>query len=112
MGRIISVWALVCRFKYLVVIAIMGIVMGYLDDNSYYERSLRWARISQYKAEIADYKARYEYDAACLRDLESNPATVERLARERYYLSRPNEDVFVIRRREADTLSLKLRIEN
>lgn len=108
MGRIISAWALVCRFKYLVVVSIMVFVMGYLDENSYYERSLRWARIRQYKTEIADCKARYEYDAACLRDLESNPATVERLARERYYMSRPNEDIFVVRRQEPDTLSLRL----
>lgn len=97
MGRLRTIWTMLRHYKYAVVLFFIALIVGFLDENSWYSRWERLRSIEACKKEIAEYKARYDYDAACLQDLESNPMTVERLARERYYMRRPNEDVFVIR---------------
>ncbi|MCF0196397.1 MAG: septum formation initiator family protein [Bacteroidaceae bacterium] len=96
MSKLFSLWSWLCRFKYFVVLFFFAFVVGYLDDDSFYDRWQRQQRLDQCRQEIANYKARYEYDVDCLNDLETNPMTAERLGRERYYMHRPGEDVFVI----------------
>lgn len=85
------------RLKYFVAGAIMLLIIGVVDDNSLYDRFLRHQRMEDYRAQIDEYHKAYSYDSTCLNEMESNALIVEKLARERYYMHRPGEDVFVIR---------------
>lgn len=96
MSHIHSAWQILGRLKYLLVIIAIGIIVGFLDENSYYARWERRQRMNEYEEQIAALHKQYARDSTYLHDLESNPDIVERLARERYYMHRENEDVFVI----------------
>lgn len=91
-----SAWKILGRMKYLLVIIVMGIIIGVLDENSYLARWERRQRMNEYEEQIAALRKQYATDSTYLHDLETNPHIVERLARERYYMHRDNEDVFVI----------------
>jgi cell division protein FtsB len=58
--------------------------------------------MGQLRSEIEAYKAQYETADRQLREMEENPKSVEKMARERYFMKRPGEDVFVIRDAEDD----------
>ena len=100
MSRLNSVYLFICRHKYIVVGIIIILIVGFLDDNSFVRRYDRWRRMSQLRSEIEVYKAQYEAADQCIREMDANPRSVEKIARERYYMKRPNEDIFVIRDEE------------
>ena len=83
------------KYKYLAAIVIFLFIVGILDENSLYTRYRRQVEIGNLKREINKYQSQFEAETAQLKELENNPEAVERMARERYFMKRPNEDVFV-----------------
>lgn len=51
--------------------------------------------ISQLKEEIEKYRADYEENTKRLNELNSNPDAIEQVAREKYLMKKPNEDIYV-----------------
>ena len=102
MSKIYSVWNIIRRHKYLVVIVTIGLLVGVLDENSILNRRHRWSRLEELEVEIADYKKRYNEADTILRSLDADPHKVEQLAREMYYMKRADEDVFVVRTTEEE----------
>lgn len=96
MSRLQSVWEMLGRIKYLLIIIVMAVIIGILDDNSYYSRWQRRQRMNAYEEQITKLREQYKTDSTYLHDLETNPAIVERLARERYFMHRDGEDIFVV----------------
>ena len=96
MSRIFSLWSAICRFKYWVVLAIIVLIVGFVDDNSFWNRHKRQVVLSQLSAEIASYKEQYENDDRRLKELDENPIALEKLAREKYHMKRDNEDLFIV----------------
>ena len=72
-------------------------IVGFVDDNSCYNRYLRLQEIATLEEEIDMYRSLYEEDTRRLNALDVYD-NVERLAREKYLMKRDNEDVFIIRR--------------
>lgn len=95
MERIITFWNFIRRHKYLVAIIVFLFIVGVVDENSLYTRYQRQVEISNLKSEIAKYQEQYEAETTQLQALENDPSAVERMARERYFMKRPNEDIFV-----------------
>lgn len=95
MSKLYSLWELICRFKYVVVMAFILLIVVALDDNSLLNRHKRSVHMEQMRTEIERYKQEYAYADGRLRELE-NPAAVEKLAREKYFMKRDNEDLFVL----------------
>ena len=96
MSTLQRIYHVLGRLKYWVVIIGIILVNGFLDENSFYMRHKRLAEIDQLRSEIAMLKERYQQDDERLQELNTNPKVVESLAREKYRMKRPNEDVFVI----------------
>ena len=86
----------------MVVILFIVLIVGFIDDNSFMHRFDRRSRMGQLRSEIEAYKTQYETADRCLREMDSNPKAIEKMARERYFMKRPGEDVFVIRDEEDD----------
>jgi len=84
----------------MVVIFFIILVVGFIDDNSFTHRFDRRNRMSQLRNEINMYKEQYEEADRCLCEMDSNPKSIEKIAREKYYMKRPGEDVFVLREAE------------
>ncbi|MBR1468061.1 MAG: septum formation initiator family protein [Bacteroidaceae bacterium] len=73
-------------------------IVGLLDENSWYNRYQRLQSIRELRMEMQAYRDQYDRDTRELERL-SRRDYVEKFARERYLMKRDNEDVYVISQR-------------
>ena len=97
MSKIRSFWNFICRYKYIVAIIVFIAVVGFLDTNSYFNIAKLEKEASLLERERDNYMSQYERDTKQLHDLESSPKAMERIARERYFMKKPNEDIYIIK---------------
>ena len=71
------------------------VVIVFLDENSLIQRAQHKREISMLKSEIARYRKQYEEDTRKLKELMNNPEALEKIAREKYLMKKPNEDIFI-----------------
>ena len=102
MSKVTTVWNLLCKYKYGVVVLLAALFIGLLDENSVLNRSRRQARIAELRREIADYEARFDAASSMLRSLDNEPGKLEQVAREKYYMKRAGEDIYVIKATSED----------
>lgn len=82
--------------KYAVVIVLAVFFVGYAGENSFYNHLKNRAEISALEAEIAEQMTQYEHDANILKQMDSDPRAVEKIARERFFMKHADEDIFVL----------------
>ena len=104
MSKIHSAWLFMCRHKYILTVIIIGLIVGVVDEDSFLNRHPRKVRIEILQQEIANYKRQYTEADNKIHELQTNPKAVEKIARERYYMKRANEDVFVFENNETEQL--------
>ena len=95
MDKLITIWSFICRRKYLITVVAFAVIIGFLDENSLFRRLAYEREISQLKEEIEKYRADYEENTKRLNELNSNPDAIEQVAREKYLMKKPNEDIYV-----------------
>ena len=95
MSKIHSAWLFMCRHKYIITILLIVLIVGIVDEDSFLNRHPRRFRIDMLRQEIANYKQQFKEADSKIRELETNPKAVEKIARERYHMKRADEDVFV-----------------
>lgn len=83
------------KYKYVVVLLIIILIVGFVDENSYWNRHARNIEIQKLREEISLYQNQYDEDTRKLKALDKYE-NVERLAREKYLMKRDDEDVFII----------------
>lgn len=82
--------------KYVLVIATAVVVVGFMGENSIWSHHRNKQKIDELEEEIRIYRSQYQRDINQLRRLESDPHAVEEIARERYFMKREDEDIFVL----------------
>ncbi len=92
---LIMIWNL-WYTKYLVVCFIGILVVGFLDENSVMSHVNNMNRISELQKEIKFYNDQNQQNKRRIRDMETNPKAVEKIARERYFMKADDEDIFVL----------------
>ncbi|MBQ0050172.1 MAG: septum formation initiator family protein [Bacteroidales bacterium] len=97
MSKFISVLDFLRAHKCWVVVVLCALFVGFLDGNSLWERHYRWESIETLKREIGELQISYEENSKKLEKLNKDNAEVERVARERYYMTRYDEDLFIIK---------------
>lgn len=95
MSRLMTVWKYVRMHKYLITIAAFLVIIVFLDENSLIQRNKHRQEINALTAEIEKYRKQYEEDTETLKELMNNPQVLEKIAREKYKMKKPNEDIFV-----------------
>ena len=95
MDKLITIWSFICRRKYLITVVAFAVIIGFLDENSLFRRLAYEREISQLKEEIEKYRADYEENTKRLNELNSDPDAIEQVAREKYLMKKPNEDIYV-----------------
>lgn len=96
MEKISSIYNILSRYKYPIIIIIGFVLVGFVGENSFYNRMMLQFEIQDIEDEIAQYNKVYETGKKQLRDLERNPRNIERIARERYFMKTADEDIFVL----------------
>ena len=95
MSRLMTVWGYVRRHKYLITILAFLLIIVFLDENNLMQRAKYRQEISALKSEIKKYQIKYEEDTRMLKELMDNPEALEKIAREKYFMKRPDEDIFI-----------------
>ena len=95
MSKIMTVWNYIRQHKYLITIVAFLIIIVFLDENSLIQRAQHRQEISNLTSEIEKYRKQYEEDTEKLKELTSNPEALEKIAREKYLMKKPNEDIFI-----------------
>lgn len=100
MGKFItflqSAFGYVRRHKYLITILAFLIIIVFLDENNLIRRFSNKNEIRALNEEIAKYKEMYDEDTKRLNELNSNPEAIEKIAREKYLMKNPNEDIYIL----------------
>ena len=95
MSKLLTVWKYIRQHKYLITIVIFLIIIIFLDENNLLRRAQHKYEISELKSEIERYREQYEHDTKLLEELSNNPEALEKIAREKYLMKKPNEDIFI-----------------
>jgi cell division protein DivIC len=82
--------------KYLIAITIFAVVMLITDHNNIFEQLSRKQELKELQDRKKYYKEEIEKTKQGLADLSNNAAALEKYAREKFYMKRDNEDVFVV----------------
>ena len=99
MDKLASLWAYIRknRFfnKYLVTLVIFAVILGFLDENNLMRRFQYAREESRLRSEIEKYRNEYEESTERLNELAVDSGAIERIAREKYLMKKPNEDIYV-----------------
>ena len=91
----LTVWNFVRRHKYLITVLAFIAIVGFIDENSYVRRLHNQREISRLENEIQKYREEYNESTRLLDELEEDPTAIEKIAREKYLMKKPDEDIFL-----------------
>lgn len=94
--RLSAIISILYPYRYWLVAIGGGILIGFVGENSIRKRLEYGLRVDELKEQIDKYNVRNEQDTKHLRDLQRTPKTIERIARERYFMKADDEDIFVL----------------
>lgn len=96
MNRINPILKYVGRHKYLIVVALGVVIIGFVGENSILKHVQNRMLVREMKAEINAYNEQYEKDKQTLKELMHNPKAITKIAREQYFMKTEYEDIFVL----------------
>ncbi len=82
--------------KYVLIIGLFIVWMTFFDDASLYQHIRIDREIDELKEDRDFYKAKLEEVQTKLKKVEEDPESIEKIARERFYMKKDNEDIFVV----------------
>ncbi|MFT3846531.1 MAG: septum formation initiator family protein [Lacibacter sp.] len=85
----------VFKNKYLLTIIGFGVWMFFFDRNDVVTQISRFKKLTELKSNTAYYNQKIEAAKTELKKRETDPSAYERIAREKYYMKKDNEDIFL-----------------
>lgn len=82
--------------KYLVVLALGVLIVGFLGDNSVVAHLNNQVRINELKREISIHNTLTRANIDQIDKMNFDKNTLERVARERYFMKTEDEDIFIL----------------
>lgn len=96
MGKIKNMWEAIGRHKYAVTIIGFLLIICVFDQNNLIQRLRHQRQIRELKKEIEHYTQIRDQSMQGLLELANDSNNLERIAREKYGMHLPNEEVFII----------------
>lgn len=96
MAKLETFLNLVGHYKYLITIVVGVAIIGVFSDNSFINLMKLSMKKSDLQEEIAKFKKQNAESSNELRVLKHNKDMIEKVARERYFMKKDDEDIFVI----------------
>jgi len=84
------------RNKYSLSLILFFVWVVFFDSNNLIDRAFHLRQMHQLEKDKIFYEGKIKDDRAQLEELESNPANLEKFAREHYLMKKENEDIFII----------------
>lgn len=84
------------RNKYAVSALAFAVWMIFFDKNDYFTQRDRQQELEALKESKQYYIDQISQERKVLQELQSNPAAIEKYAREKFRMKRENEDLFII----------------
>lgn len=81
---------------YLIAFVIFVVWIAFLDNNDLITQSMRRERLQKLKNDKTYYEQKIKEISRDYQGLFNSEEALEKFAREKYYLAKPKEDVFVI----------------
>lgn len=106
MEKISSLFELLSN-KYLITFLVFIIWISFFDRNDLITQWERKQELEKLETSTMYYEAEINHTRQELTDLDNNPAVLEKLAREKFYLKRPNEDVFIVEEKKVDDFNFE-----
>ena len=82
--------------KYLIVLVVGVVIVGFVGDNCVVAHMRNKARINSLKEEIEENRTLTRQNLEQLHALQNDVRAVEQVGRERHFMKRADEDVFVL----------------
>ena len=82
--------------KYLISFAVFCAIIFFFDKNDVFTQLNRRHELKQLQQSKEYYTTRISLERKELEQLKTDPATLEKYAREKYLMKRENEDLFII----------------
>ena len=95
MDKLASLWLFVRRRKYLITFVLFVVLVGFWMKTAL---CVVWGIIVRkrcLRGEIDRYRAEYEENTRRLNELAVDSGAIEKIAREKYLMKKPNEDIYV-----------------
>jgi cell division protein FtsB len=86
--------------KYLITLAAFVVWILFFDDKDLLTQRERNRELTEMRESKAYYLSEIAKERKSLEELKSNPAAIEKLAREKYLMKRENEDLFLVEKPE------------
>ena len=86
--------------KYLIVSVLFVVWMFFFDQNSYFIHKELDKEIKTLNFDKKYFKEKLEKESIQIHQMKSNPEEIERIAREKHFLKKENEDVFIVEKRK------------
>lgn len=96
MGKIKKIREAIGRHKYAVTIVGFLLIICVFDQNNLIQRLKHQRQIRELKKEIQHYTQMRDQCVKGLQELANDSNNLERIAREKYGMHLPDEDVFII----------------
>ncbi len=84
------------RNKYLLSIVIFVVWVSFFDRNDLFTQYDRKQELQKLETSAEFYEKEILTTKKDLMELNTNPAVMEKFAREKFYLKRPNEEIFLV----------------
>ena len=81
--------------RYVIVLAFFTVWMLFLDNTSYMEHRILNKQLNELEDNKKYYQDEIKKDAEDIKQLK-NPDQIEKYAREKYYMKRDSEDIYII----------------
>ena len=90
------------KSKYFISLAAFAIIMLFLDKNDFFTQRERRRELRDLRQSKQYYMTQIASESKELEALKSNPAILEKYAREKYLMKRDHEDLFIIPEKPAN----------
>ena len=82
--------------KYFMALCVFFVLMFFFDRNDIFVQLERRKELKTLEAQKKFYQSEIDKTQKDLNDLQHNTAALEKLAREKYFMKKDNEDVFIV----------------
>ncbi len=89
-------WIQIIFNKYLLSFVFMLVWILFFDETDFFVQQSRLKDFEDLKVKTSYYKKEIEIAQQELSDIQHNPEALEKFAREKYFLKRDNEDIYII----------------